>query len=448
MEDLTTGPIPKQLVKLAGPIAIGMIFQTAYYLVDLYFVAQLGDAAIAGVGSAGNLQFLIMALTQVLGVGTMALISHASGRKDREDANLIFNQSILFALLCATVTLVGGYALAGRYMGTLGADAATTAAGMTYLKWFLPGLALQFALVAMGSALRGTGIVKPTMIVQVSTVLLNAILAPIMIAGWLTGRPLGVAGAGISTTISIAVGVVMISFYFVRLERYVVFDLAMLKPRLEAWKRILKIGLPPGGEFLLIFVNIGVMYWAIRGFGAEAQAGYGIGSRVMQAIFLPAMALAFAAAPLAGQNFGARAYDRVRETFKTAAIQGSAIMFVLTLVCQWRSDAFIAFFTDDPQVVTVGADFLRIISWNFVATGIIFTCSSVFQGMGNTMPALMSAGTRLLTFVVPAIWMSQQSWFELNHMWYLSVGTAGLHALFSVWLLLREFRGRLVGGAS
>ena len=83
MQDLTEGPIPGHLARMAIPIAIGMVFQTLYYLVDLYFVAQLGEAAIAGLASAGTLQFLIMSLTQILGVGTMALIAHASGRKDR-----------------------------------------------------------------------------------------------------------------------------------------------------------------------------------------------------------------------------------------------------------------------------------------------------------------------------------------------------------------------------
>ena len=94
MQDLTEGPIPGHLARMAVPIAVGMVFQTLYYLVDLFFVGRLGDSAIAALGSAGNLQFLVMALTQVLGVGTMALISHASGRKDREDANLVFNQSL------------------------------------------------------------------------------------------------------------------------------------------------------------------------------------------------------------------------------------------------------------------------------------------------------------------------------------------------------------------
>jgi Na+-driven multidrug efflux pump len=267
---MTEGPISGHIMRMAVPIAVGMVFQTLYYMVDLYFVVQLGDTAIAGVSSAGNVQFLVMAITQILGVGTMALIAQASGKKDRDDTNLIFDQSLVLAAVCAAVTLVGGYGLGKWYVGTLGADAATVTAGITYLNWFLPGLALQFAMISMGSALRGTGIVNPTIIVQILTVVLNAVLSPILIAGWGTGRPFGVAGAGISTTISVAVGVVLMTVYFIRLDRYVVFDVSMIRPRISSWKRILAVGLPPGGEFALIFAHMAIIYWAIRGFGPEA----------------------------------------------------------------------------------------------------------------------------------------------------------------------------------
>jgi Na+-driven multidrug efflux pump len=187
MKDLTDGSIAKNILQMAVPIAAGMFFQTLYFLIDLYFVAGLGDAAIAGVGAAGNIMFIVFALTQVLGVGTVALISHAVGRKDRSDAALVFNQSLVLSSSCALITLVLGYGLGGSYMQTLGADAATVLAGTRYLHWFLPSLALQFAMVVMGSALRGTGIVQPTMIVQVVTVILNAVLAPVLIAGWAPG---------------------------------------------------------------------------------------------------------------------------------------------------------------------------------------------------------------------------------------------------------------------
>ena len=443
MHDLTVGPVRRHLLAMAAPIAAGMLMQTLYYLVDLYFVGRIGDAALAGVGAAGNVMMIVVALTQVLGVGTVALIAQAVGRKDAADANLVFNQSLLMAAGCAVVTLVGGYALAGAYMNAVGADAATAQAGTTYLHWFLPGLALQFALVSMGSALRGTGIVKPTMIVQLVTVLLNVVLAPVLIAGWGTGRPLGVAGAGLASTISIAVGVVVLFLYFERLEKYVAVHPDQWQPRLATWRRLLGIGLPAGGEFLLMFVIMAVVYVVIRPFGPDAQAGFGVGSRLMQAIFLPAMALAFAVAPVAGQNFGAQRHDRVRETFRAAAIMSSVLMVALTLLCHWRAEWLVAAFAKDPGVIGVGAQYLRTVSWNFVASALIFSCSGMFQALGNTLPSLASSASRLLSFVLPALWLAQRPGFELLEVWHLSVASVALQAIVSLLLLRWVMRRRL-----
>jgi putative MATE family efflux protein len=442
MHDLTQGSITQHLIKMAVPIAIGMLFQTLYFLVDLYFVARIGDAAIAGVGAAGNLTFVVMALTQVLGVGTVTLIAQAAGRKDHADANLVFNQSLSIATLCAIVTIGGGYFAITPYMHALGADVATQSAGIDYLMWYLPGLALQFAAVAMGSALRGTGIAKPTMLVQMATVVLNAILAPVLIAGWGSGHPLGVAGAGLATTISITCGVVLLALYFVKLEKFVGFDARSWLPRLQTWGRILHIGLPAGGEFALMFVYMAVIYAVIRDFGATAQAGFGIGGRIMQAIFLPAMAIAFAASPVAGQNVGAGLFDRVRATFRAAAGIGSVIMLTLTLLCQVKPEWLVRGFTQDAAVIAVAAEFLRYISWNFVASGLIFTCSGMFQALGNTVPALISSASRIVTFALPVIWLSRQPGFQLHYVWLTSMVTVALQALLSLWLLRGQLQRR------
>lgn len=444
MKDLTQGPIPKQIVAMAVPIAAGMVFQTLYYLVDLYFVAGLGDAALAGVGLAGNVAMIIVALTQMLGVGTVALVSHAAGRKDSTEANLIFNQSVLLSAILGVTTLVAGYGLTGLYVHSLAADEAAAAAGATYLYWFLPGLALQFALVAMGSALRGTGIVKPTMIVQVLTVVLNTVFAPILIAGWGTHHPLGAAGAGLASTLAIAVGVVFLWSYFARLEHFVALDSKQWTPRFAVWKRILNIGLPAGGEMLMIFVIIASSYWTISSFGPAAQAGFGVGSRLMQAVFLPAMAIAFAATPVAGQNFGAGHMDRVKETFRSAAWMSSVAMATLTAFCLWKAAVLVRMFTADPTVVDVGATYLQIISWNFVAGGLAFTCSSLFQALGNSWPSLISSGSRLITYVLPMLWLGAHGHFELRHLWYLSVATGTLQAVIALLLLQQQFRQRLV----
>jgi putative MATE family efflux protein len=443
MKDLTQGPIGGHLLQMSLFLGGGMLIQTLYYLVDLYFVARLGETALAGVSAGGTAMFLVLALTQMLGVGTVTLIAHAVGRKDPADANLVFNQSLVLSTLCGVLLLVVGYAIADSYMREISADRAAAAAGQTYLHWVLPGLALQFAIVAMGSALRGTGIVKPTMIVQAITLLLNIALAPVLIAGWGTARPLGPMGAGLATSISVAIGVAILVVYFINLEHYVAINRTLWRPQLGTWKRMFNLGLPAGGEFVLMFLIVGVIYWCIRDFGAAAQAGFGVGSRVMQSIFLPAMAVAFAASPIAGQNFGARQADRVKETFRTAALASTAIMALLTALCHWNPQLLVRGFSGDPAVVAVGAEYLRILSWNFVGSGIIFTCSGLFQALGNTWPALLSSGGRILTFVLPALWLAAQPWVRLEHFWHLSVATVALQAVFSLWLLQGEFRRRL-----
>jgi putative MATE family efflux protein len=385
-----------------------------------------------------------MALTQVLGVGAVALIAQAVGRKDRTDANVVFNQSVLLAFVCAAITLIGGYALTSAYVGAIAADPQTQHEGSTYLYWFLPGLALGFAQVTMGSAMRGTGIVKPAMAIQAFTVLLNVLLAPVLIAGWGTGVALGVAGAGLASTVAIVVGVVLLGLYFVKLEKYVSFDGSLWRPQFHVWKRMLDVGLPAGGEFALMFVYMGVVYWIISGFGAPAQAGFGIGSRIMQSIFMPAMAIAFAAGPIAGQNFGAGRGARVRETFAKAVLLNAVVMVLVTVFLQWRPEVLVGFFTRESAATDVGATFLRTISWTFIAQGIVFTCSGLFQGLGNTRPAMLSSAIRLAVFVPVAIWISKQPGFQLEQLWIVSVATVWIQATASYLLLRHQFKRRLV----
>jgi putative MATE family efflux protein len=446
MKDLTQGSIRRHLAALAVPMGAGMLLQTLYWFVDLYFVSQLGDAAIAGVSAAGNLLFVVFFLTQMLAVGSVTMVSHAVGRKDRGEANHVFNQSVAIGALCALLTVAGGYAFAGPYMGFFGADEATRAAGVTFMRWFIPSLALQFAIVVLSSGLRGTGIVKPAAFVQALTVILNVILAPVLIAGWGTGKPLGVAGAGLATTLSVSVGVLVLVAYFIRLEHYVRLEPAQWKPRFATWARMLNIGLPAGGEFGLMAVFVAVIYWAARDSGAAAQAGIGVGLRTNQMILVPALAVAFAAAPIAGQNFGARNALRVRETFQVAIQYGAAVMVAITALVQWKSEALARVFTTDPRVVAVAAELLRYLSWNFIPAVVTMTCSSLFQSMGNAWPSLGSSAVRIVTFMFPAIWIARQPWFELRYLFMLSVATVFLHAVVSYAWLRSEMRKRLPAG--
>jgi len=443
MQDLTTGSVSRHLLKTTGFMLVTMVFQTLYFLIDLYWVGRLGTDAVAGVGIAGNLTFVVLALTQMLGVGTTTVVSHAVGRKDHDEALVLFNQSQVLAIVIGVLFLIVGLLVRVPYSNAISADANTARLSAEYLLWFIPAMALQFLLVSMGSALRAVGNFKPGMIVSTVTVIINMILAPFLIFGWGTGRAFGVAGAAISSLIAIVIAIVWLGTYFLPRDAYLRFVIADWGPRPASWKKMLAIGLPAGFEFGITALYLVIVYALTRPFGAAAQAGFGIGMRVIQAGFMPVVALGFSVAPVAGQNFGAGHAQRVKDTFKDAAMMAAGMMLLLALICNLAPAALVGIFSKDPAVIAVGAEYLRIAAYTFIASGLIFVASSMFQAMGNTVPSLITSGVRILLVAIPAVVLSRSPAFELNWIWYLSVGSVLVQLLLAMLLLRREFNRRL-----
>ena len=447
MEDLTTGSVTRHLLKTTGFMLVTMVFQTLYFLIDLYWVGRLGTSAVAAVGIAGNLTFIVLALTQMLGVGTTTVVSHATGRKDHAEAKRLFNQAQVLAMVTGVVFLIVGLLFRTSYSVAMSADAETARLAGQYLLWFIPAMALQFALVAMGAALRAVGNFKPGMLVSTVSVIINMILAPFLIFGWVTGHAYGVAGAAISSLVALVIGVVWLATYFVGKESYLHFDVGEWAPRLDVWKRMLAIGLPAGFEFGVTALYLAVVYTITRPFGAAAQAGFGIGMRVIQAGFMPVVALGFSVAPVAGQNFGARQAQRVKSTFRDAAWMAAGVMLLFAILCHIASEALVRVFSKDPAVIAVGSEYLRIISWNYVASGLIFVASSTFQAMGNTVPSLVTSGVRIMLVAIPAVLLSHTPGFQLVWIWYLSAASVFVQLALSMLLLRREFGRRLAFAA-
>jgi putative MATE family efflux protein len=304
-------------------------------------------------------------------------------------------------------------------------------------------MSLQFALVAMGAALRGTGNFKPGMVVQTTTVVINIVLAPILMFGWLGFPAMGVTGAAMASTVAVAVGIAWLATYFLSADAFLHFHPSAGSPDIAVWKRLLGIGLPAGAEFALMAVYLFIVYVISRPFGSAAQAGFGIGLRIIQALFMPVVALGFAVAPVAGQNFGARKGDRVTRTFRDGALMAAGVMVVAAVVCHLVPGQLIGIFSDDPEVLEVGSDYLRISSWNFVASGLIFVASSTFQAMGNTLPPLATSFMRLVLVALPAYALSRMPGFHLWWIWYLSVASTIAQMTASLLLLRREFKLRL-----
>ena len=443
MQDLTGGSLTGHLLKTTSFMLVSMVFQSLYVLIDLYWVGRLGTEAVAAVGISANLSFVVLAISQMLGVGTTTVVSHAAGRKEHSLATHLFNQSQVLSMVAGVIFLAIAMLFRSSYAAALSADATMQTLTGEYLLWFIPAMALQFAMVAMGAALRGTGNFKPGMIVQTGTVIINIVLAPVLIFGWGPFPAMGVSGAAVATFVAIVVGVIWLSYYFLDRDAYLRFHPADWRPKFRVWGQLLKIGLPAGVEFGLMGVYMVVVYVISRRFGAAAQAGFGIGFRIVQSAFLPIVALGFAVAPVAGQNFGAKKGERVRAVFKTAASIAAVTMLTRGVGIYLAAPLLVRLFSSDPEVIHVGVDYLHVVTINFVASGITFVSASMFQGMGNTLPSLATSALRMVVSIVPAIVLSHRPEFALTWIWWLTVVSTTLQMALNLVLLQREFRLKL-----
>ena len=423
-----------------------MVFQTLYVLVDLYWVGRLGTASVAAVGVAGNLMYIVLAMTQMLAVGTTTVVAHAMGRRDRDAGRLGFNQALSLSLLCGVLFLGAALAVRTRYAAAQSADAETARQAAQYLLWFIPAMALQFPLVATSAALRGAGNFKLGVAVGITTVVMNMAIAPVLIFGWLGAPAMGISGAAVASLLAIVVGNVWLLLHF-RGEPILTYARHELRPRAVVWKRMLSIGLPAGFDFAMLAVYLFVVYAVTRPFGAAAQAGFGIGMRVLQAGFMPVVALGMSVAPIAGQNFGAALPDRVRHTFRDGALLAMAMMLVLLTISQLAAPQLVGIFTRDPAAIDAGAHYLHIISWSFVASGVIFVTNSMFQAMGNTMPSVFTSLVRIVVVAVPVLVLAGRPGFALTTIWYLAAVSVFVQLGLALVLLKREFRRRLRFGA-
>lgn len=453
LHDLSSGPVRGHLLRMSAFMLVTMVVQTVYGLIDLFWVGRLGRDAVAAVSLGSNLMMATMAVSQVLAVGATALVSQAMGRKDMLAVAQLFNQALLIAAIAGLG--IGGlfFSLRHGYASALSRDPATIALTAEFLAWFAPAMALQIPVMVLTSALRGVGNMRIATFTQLGTVLLNIVLAPLLIFGWGTGRPLGVGGAALATLLAMLIGSGAMLWHVVRSPVYLARGAGAWKPQPSLWRRMAGIGLPSGLEMALMTAYMAAVMGLLQRFGSAGQAGFGIGMRVLQAGMMPSMALCFAAGAIVGQNLGAQRPDRVRATFWLClryAITTAAVFVVLFHIApHWLIEPFSA----DPAVIVAGSDFLRLISWNLIGSAVVFACFGMFSGVGDTRPSLISSAVRIGLILLPATWLAQRDGFVPLWIWYLSVAATAVQAALNLWFLrgrlrhLRSDRGPAVAAA-
>jgi putative MATE family efflux protein len=400
-QDLTAIPIRRAVVFIAVPTVLEMVMESILTLVDIFVVSKLGSVAVAVVGLTEGMLSPIYALAMGLAAGATAMIARRVGEKDRSGAALAAVQVCLLAFALAALLGTAGAFGSRRLLGLMGADSTVVASGTTYAALMLGGSVTLFLLFVVNAIFRSVGDAAVAMRALWLANLLNIALAPLLVFGVGPFPRLGVLGAAVATTASRAVGVAYQASIFVRGRGQLTILRRHLTLRIRLVAEIAALAAPAAGQVLIETASwLGLMR-ILSTYGSVVLAGYTIAMRIVVFTLLPSWGLAQAAAALVGQNLGAGAPDRARRSVWTVARYNVAFLAPVALVFALRPAWFVAFFTNDAEVLAYAQDCLRIVAVGFCVFAFGMVAIQAFNGAGDTATPLVINLASFWLFKIP-----------------------------------------------
>jgi putative MATE family efflux protein len=400
-KNLVTDDIPVILRRLTVPMIVGMLMLMSFSLVDTYFVSLLGTDELAAISFTFPVTFTVISLNIGLGIGTSAVIGRFLGSGNSTQAKAIASGAIMLSVLLVSILCVFGYTIINPVFTAMGATEQLLLLIREYMSvWFLSGVLLAVPMVG-NSILRAAGDTKTPSIVMAVGGGINAMLDPILIFGFGPVPAFGIQGAAIATCIAWAVCAVWIVYILAYQRKLIEPRLLDFKEFTQSAKGVLSIGLPAAGANMLTPIAGGVLTAIVAGYGAEAVAAWGVGSRLESMASILILALSMSLPPFISQNFGAGKFDRIKQSYQLSlkfVMFWQLFMFaVLALTAPWIASIFAK-----EQVVSDYIQlFLFIVPLGYGLQGIIILTNSSFNAMHRPMSALILSIVRLFVCYVP-----------------------------------------------
>jgi len=408
-EDLTTGPIYEHFRRLAIPAAIGMLFSTLYNIVDTFYAGFFGTQAQAGLAVGFQAFFVLVAFGFGLGSAMSALVGNAKGRKDVIDARRLAAQGIGFAVITTGVLIVIAVLAGPALIHLVSEPGAYRDAGVSYFNWLLlslPGFILGYTGNGILQARGDTVSMQSALVVAFFA---NIILNPVLMYG-IPGLVPGLGFNGIALATGISQSGVAAYLMYKIFGRRMMQDLKWneFKPVPAKYAEIASQTLPASFALLINFASGFIVQYALKGYGEESLAAYGISLRIEQLFLLPAVGITIALVPIAAQNYGAGNFDRVRQSFKRCWTLG-----VLATACAfpflWFLGGFAtSLFSSDPEVIRIGALFLRIEAIVLPIYVVLFSINSLLQALKRALWTMWIGIYRQGVGIALFIWLFTQ----------------------------------------
>ena len=411
--DLTVGKISNLIRMIAIPAVVGTFFQTLYNIVDVKFAGMISPYALTGLSKVFPVYFVIIALSAGLSIGSTALVSNYLGKKDFNKASLLFSQSILVAIFGAIFVAIFGVYLAPFILNFLNTDPQTFKYAVDYINVIFIGSVIFFLLVVSNVALTARGDTKSYRNVLIFGFFLNILLNPLFIYGFGPIPAMGVSGIAIATLCSEFVGLIYILSKVLKTEIKDFVSLNCFIPKKEMIIEILKQAMPSSISMISVGFGIFILFYFVSQYSDVAAGGYGAGVRFEQLFLLPIIGLNTSTLALVGQNYGALKFDRIKEIYdKTIAI-GITAMLIGGSIIYLLSGIVMGFFTNDPEQIYYGSQYLKIAAFIGPVYPIFFISGALFQGLKK---AHYQTAVNLLRMIIfPLIFLTiGVKYFDIN----------------------------------
>lgn len=403
-QDFTEGSVPRAITLLAVPMVLEMGMESVFGAVDVFFVSSLGPDAVAAVGVTEALLTILFAIAMGLSLSTTAMVARRIGEKDAEAAAQVAVQSIALGLAIALATGAAGALLAPRLLSAMGAPAAAIEAGAGYTAWMLGGNATILLLFLINAIFRGAGDAAIAMRALWLANLVNIVLDPCLIFGLGPFPELGVTGAAVATNIGRGTGVAYQLYRLSRADARVTVARRHLRLAPEVMWRLLRLSLGGVGQFLIATASWLGLVRILTPFGSAALAGYTIALRIIVVTILPSWGMSNAAATLVGQNLGAGKPERAERSVWLTGLYNMVFLALVAVVFIAFAEPLIRVFSREPEVVAVGADCLRLISYGYVFYAYGMVMVQAFNGAGDTVTPTWINLFCYWLFQIPLAW--------------------------------------------
>ena len=401
--NLIKDPISSLLKKIAIPASVATLFQTLFNIVDTYFAGKISSEALSALAKSFPIYFILIAASVGVTVGGTSLIANSIGEKNKENVLKYFGQTIVYGVILSIVVTLIGLIFAPDIFKLMGSTINVINLGLKYTNVIFLGSIFFISVVALNSLLHAEGDTTTFRNVLVLSFFLNIILNPLFIFGYGPIPALGMTGIGVSTIICQVIALLLLLKKILKSKTIKLITFKYFYPNFKFLKKIFYQSAPISAALFMISIGNFIILAYISRFGEPSVAGYGSATRFEQILLLPVLGLNTAIISIVGQNFGAKEYLRVKESYYRAITYGSIIMIIAGSIIFFNAERIVSIFTNDVVVMNYGIIYLKISSLIFPAYPIYFISNGFFMALKKASYAMNLNIIRNILLPIPTI---------------------------------------------